>query len=322
MTRQTIAILEPGYAAYDTEASVLAEQDVQIAPVAPETEAVPALQALDPVAILVRERIVDAAVIDACPNLKVVVRYGVGVDNIDLDYAQSRGIYVANVPDYGAETEVSEHALALYLAVQRRIPSRDAEVRQGQWGVGQAALIPSRENATLGLIGCGKIGLQAARKFQALGFSSVLVFDPYLSDDAAQAADVQKVDLIDLCKVSDVISLHAPLTPETRHILNAERIAQMKPTSIVINVSRGGLVDEVALAQALHQGRIFGAGIDVFEQEPVDLTNPLLHSPNTIVSDHAAWYSERSVAVLQRCAAREVARVLEDEQPDHWVNKW
>ncbi|WP_170407080.1 C-terminal binding protein [Ruegeria arenilitoris] len=322
MTCQTIAILEPGYATYDTEASVLAAQGAQIAPVTPETEAVPALQALDPVAILVRERTVDASVIDACPNLKVVVRYGVGVDNIDLDYARSRGIYVANVPDYGAEAEVSEHALALYLAIQRRIPSRDGEVRQGQWGIGQAALIPSRENAALGLIGCGKIGLQAAHKFRALGFTSVLVFDPYLTGGAAAAADVQKVDLADLCKTADVISLHAPLTPETRHILDADHIALMKPTSVVINVSRGGLVDEAALAEALNQGRIFGAGIDVFEQEPVAPDNPLLHSRNTIVSDHAAWYSERSVAVLQRCAAREVAKVLNDEHPEHWVNKW
>ncbi|MBO9446955.1 C-terminal binding protein [Ruegeria sp. R14_0] len=322
MTRQTIAILEPGYAAYDTEASVLAEQDVQIAPVAPETEAVSALQTLDPVAILVRERAVDAAVIDACPNLKVVVRYGVGVDNIDLDYAQSRGIYVANVPDYGAENEVSEHALALYLALQRRIPSRDLEVRQGKWGIGQAALIPSRENATLGLIGCGKIGLQAAQKFRALGFTAVLVFDPYLGDEAAAAANVQKVDLAELCKAADVISLHAPLTPETRHILDAEHIALMKPTSIVINVSRGGLVDEPALANALNQGRLFGAGIDVFEQEPVAPDNPLLHSANTIVSDHAAWYSERSVAVLQRNAAEEITRVLNGDQPKSWKNPW
>ena len=320
MTRPTIAILEPGYAAYDTEASVLAEQDVQIVPVAAETEAVSALQALDPVAILVRERTVDASVIDACPNLKVVVRYGVGVDNIDLDYAKARGIYVANVPDYGAEIEVSEHALALYLAVQRRIPSRDTEVRQGRWGIGQSALIPSRENAALGLIGCGKIGLQTAQKFRALGFSSVLVFDPYLPDDAASAADVRKVELADLCKTSDVISLHAPLTPETRHILDADHIALMKPTSIVINVSRGGLVDESALAEALNHGRVHGAGIDVFEQEPVAPNNPLLHSPNTIVSDHAAWYSERSVAVLQRNAAEEIIRVLNGDPPKNWKN--
>ncbi|SLN40109.1 C-terminal binding protein [Ruegeria meonggei] len=322
MTSQTIAILEPGYAAYDTEASVLAKQDVQIAPVAPETEAVPALQALDPVGILVRERTVDATVIDACPNLKVIVRYGVGVDNVDLEHARSRGIFVANVPDYGAEIEVSEHAVALYLSVQRRIPSRDAEVRRGEWGIGQSAVIPNRENGVLGLIGCGKIGLEVARKFRALGFTRVLVSDPYMPQEAARMAGVEQVQLDELCGIADVISLHAPLTSETRHILNAERIGMMKPTSIVVNVSRGGLVDETALAEALHDGRIFGAGIDVFEQEPVSRDNPLLYAPNTIVSDHAAWYSERSVVMLQRCAAREISKVLSDEQPEHWVNKW
>ena len=322
MTCLTVAILEPGYAAYDTETSVLAGQDVQIAQVAPETEAVPALQALDPVAILVRERAVDTAVIDACPNLKIIVRYGVGVDNVDLEYAQTRGIYVANVPDYGAEKEVSEHALALYLAIQRRITSRDAQVRRGQWGIGQAALIPGRENAILGLIGCGRIGLQAAHKFRALGFTCVLAFDPYLSGEAAARADVKKVTLSELCKAADVVSLHAPLTRETRHILDAGRIALMKPTSIVLNVSRGGLVDEAALADALNQGRIFGAGIDVFEQEPVAPDNPLLHSANTIVSDHCAWYSERSVAVLQRNAAQEITRVLNQGQPKSWKNPW
>lgn len=322
MTRQTIAVLEPGYATYDTEASVLAEHNVRIAPVAPETEAVPALQVLDPVGILVRERTVDAALIDACPNLKAIVRYGVGVDNVDLEHARSRGVFVANVPDYGAEIEVSEHAVALYLSVQRRIPSRDAEVRRGEWGIGQAAMIPSRENGILGLIGCGKIGLEVARKFRVLGYTRVLVSDPYMPREAARRAGVEQVELDELCRTADVISLHAPLTSETRHILNAERISVMKPTSIVLNVSRGGLVDEDALAKALREGRIFGAGIDVFETEPVGQENPLLRTPNTILSDHAAWYSERSVVMLQRHAAREIAKVLSDKQPEHWVNRW
>jgi D-3-phosphoglycerate dehydrogenase len=321
MTHPTIAVLEPGYAAYDTEAQVLAGHDVRITPVGANVPAVPALQALDPIALLVRERTVDAAVLDACPNLKVVVRYGVGVDNIDLDHARRRGIQVANVPDYGAENEVSEHALALYLAVQRRIATRDGEVRDGAWGIGQAAMIPSRASAVLGLIGCGKIGLKAAEKFRALGFETVLVFDPYLPADAAAAAGVELATLEDLCRRADVVSLHAPLTPETRHILNADRIALMKPTSIVINVSRGGLVDEVALAAALSQGRLFGAGIDVFETEPVAPDNPLLSAPNTLLSDHAAWYSERSVELLQRNAAAEVDRVLSGKAPRNWVNQ-
>lgn len=322
MNNQSIVVLEPGYANYDTENSVLAEHNVSVAPVCAELETVPAMQAADPVAILVRERLVDAAVIDACPNLKVIVRYGVGVDNVDLEHAKSRGIYVANVPDYGAEIEVSEHAVALYLAVQRRITSRDAQIRKGEWGIGQAAMIPSRENAILGLIGCGKIGLEVARKFRALGFARVVVFDPYLSKAAAREAAVEQVPLEKLCKIADVVSLHAPLTSETLHILDAEKIASMKPTSIVVNVSRGGLLDETALANALKEGRLFGAGIDVFEQEPVARDNPLLDAPNTIVSDHAAWYSERSVVMLQRCAAKEVALVLNNKQPQHWVNKW
>lgn len=322
MTTQSIAILEPGYAEYKTEASVLDGQDVTLDPVGADVETVPALQALDPVAILVREREVDAEAIDACPNLKIIVRYGVGVDNIDLDHARRRGIYVANVPDYGAEHEVSEHALALYLAVQRRIASRDAEVRGGKWGIGQAAMIPSRENAVLGLIGCGKIGLQAARKFRAFGFNKVLVADPYIKTDVAQSEALEVVDIETLCREADVVSLHAPLTPETRHILNSDLIALMRPTSIIVNVSRGGLVDEGALARALKEGRIFGAGIDVFEQEPVSCDNPLLTAPNTIVSDHAGWYSERSVAVLQGNASKEVRRVLSGDAPKSWVNPW
>lgn len=322
MNTRSIAILEPGYAGYDTERAVLTAHDVKVVPVGVEDAAVPALQALDPVAILVREREIGSAELAACPNLKIVVRYGVGVDNVDLDLARARGIYVANVPDYGAENEVSEHALALYLAVQRRVLSRDAEVRDGQWGIGQAAVIPDRENAVLGLIGCGKIGLETARKFRALGFARVLVFDPYMPADRARSADVELVPLDTLCTAADVISLHAPLTPETRHILNADFIAQMKPGAIVVNVSRGGLVDEAALARALTEGRIFGAGIDVFETEPVDPENPLLGAPNTIVSDHAAWYSERSVTVLQRNAAQEIDRVLSGRTPSNWVNPW
>lgn len=322
MSHNTVAILEPGYAAYDTERSVLAPFHAEIAPICMNTETVPALQAQDPVAILTRERVVDTDAINACPKLKVIVRYGVGIDNVDVDYARKRNIYVANVPDYGAEIEVSEHALALYLAVQRRIPSRDAEVRRGEWGIGQSAMIPNRENGVLGLIGCGKIGLEVAKKFRALGFTRVIAFDPYLPQNTADKAGVEKLELDQLCLEADVVSLHAPLTPETHHILNAERLALMKPTSIVVNVSRGGLVDELALANALKNGQLFGAGIDVFEQEPVAKDNPLLAAPNTLVSDHAAWYSERSVVMLQRYAALEVARVLSGQAPEHWVNKW
>ena len=319
---RNIAVLEPGYTDYATESAILADLNVRIVPVGVAEDAVSGLGALDPVAVMVRERAVTAAEIGSCPNLRIIVRYGVGVDNVDLDCAAKRKIYVANVPDYGAEHEVSEHALALYLAVQRRVPARDSQVRAGQWGIGQAAMIPSRENAVLGLIGCGRIGLEAARKFRAIGFARVMAFDPFLDAGMAAGSAIERVDLDTLCRQADVISLHAPLTPETRHILTAERLALMKPTSIVVNVSRGGLVDEDALAEALTAGRLFGAGIDVFEQEPVRRDHPLLQTPNTVLSDHSAWYSERSVGVLQRNAALEIHRVLSGQCPKSWVNPW
>ena len=318
----TIAVLEPGYADYGIERALLSEFGAKIVPIGEGENAIPALKSLDPVAVLVREYRIGQAELDACPNLKIVVRYGVGVDNIDIAYSSKRGIYIANVPDYGAENEVSEHALALYLAVQRRIVTRDAEVRAGEWGIGQHAPIPSRENAVLGLIGCGRIGIATAAKFQAIGFNRVIVHDPFLSDEAVLEAGVEKVALSELFSMADVVSLHAPLTPETHHILDGDALAKMKPTSIVVNVSRGGLVDEYALAEALEQGRIFGAGIDVFEKEPLRSENPLALAPNTVLTDHTAWYSERSVAVLQRNAAEEIARVLRGDPPKNWVNRW
>lgn len=317
-----VAILEPGYAAYDTERAILDGLDVELSPVSEEDDAPTSLKNLDPVAVLTRERIVGEAEISACPRLKLIMRYGVGTDNIDLDLARERGVYVANVPDYGAEIEVSEHAVALYLAVQRRVLTRDAQVRQGRWGLGQSAMIPSRHGAALGLIGCGRIGIATAEKFRALGFGAVRAYDPFLGAETARAHRIESTDLETLAATCDVVSLHAPLTPETRHILSRTLIARLRPSAIVINVSRGGLVDDSALAEALNAGRIFGAGVDVFEVEPIAEDNPLLSAPNTVLSDHTAWYSERSVSVLQRQAALEVRRVLEGDPPNSWVNRW
>ncbi|WP_068117287.1 C-terminal binding protein [Tropicimonas marinistellae] len=322
MSTPIVAVLEPGYADYDVERSILGPLGIEVLPVPTGADAVSSLTGQMTVGLMVREREVSERLMNACPDLRVVVRYGVGVDNIDLDAARARLVKVANVPDYGAEIEVSEQAVALYLAVQRRIVSRDSEVRAGAWAVGQAATIPGRDNATLGMIGCGKIGMAAARKFSALGFTRTLAHDPNLTAEKAAAAGIERADLDTIYREADVLSLHAPLTPETRHMIGAAELALLKPTSILVNVSRGGLVDEVALAQALHQGRLFGAGVDVFEQEPVSADNPLLSAPNTVLSDHAGWYSERSVRVLQSLAAKEVARVLEGTSPRNWMNSW
>ncbi len=317
-----VAVLEPGYADYATERAVLAPVGARLRPVAADEDALPFLAEEKPLALLVRERPVDEAVLAASSDLKAVVRYGVGVDNVDLEAARRRRIFVANVPDYGAEHEVSELAVALYLATARRLLARDASVRRGRWGVAQAEPIPGRRDAVLGLIGFGKIARQAAVKFRALGMKQVLVADPALTADGAATADVVLAEVDEICRQADIVSLHAPLTPETRHLIDRRRIGLMRADAILINVARGGLVDETALADALRSGALFGAGLDVFECEPPAPDHPLLSAPNLVLSDHAAWYSETAVAELQRKAAEEVLHVLGGNPPRNWVNPW
>lgn len=317
-----VCVAEPGYADYACERAILAPLGARVEAIPAEQDLPSRLAVLNPAALLVRERRIDAAVLAAAPGLKAVVRYGVGVDNVDLEEAQRRRIYVANVPDYGAEHEVSELAVALYLAVSRRLVARDASVRAGRWGVAQDEPIPGRREATLGLIGFGRIARRAAVKFRALGFRRILVSDPALSEAEAVEQGVEIAPLDALCAAADLVSLHAPLTPETRHVIDRRRLALMPPDAILVNVSRGGLVDDIALAEALAAGRLYGAGLDVFEQEPPAGDHPLLSAPNLVLSDHAAWYSETAVAVLQRKAAEEARRVLSGETPANWVNPW
>jgi D-3-phosphoglycerate dehydrogenase len=246
------------------------------------------------------------------------VRYGVGVDNIDRGAATARRIFVANVPDYGVE-EVSDHALALLLAVARRIVWRDRAVRSGAWNIARDEPMHRLAGGTLGLVGYGRIGQSFHRKARALGFARTLVFDPFL-DSAPDGAELS--DLSELCIQSDAISLHAPLTGETWHLIGRTQLALMKRTAILVNTSRGGLVDATALGEALAENRIFGAGLDVFEEEPPAKDNPLFELPNVVVSDHTGWYSEESVKDLRRKASEEIARVFAGEIPRNWINPW
>ncbi|UCE30544.1 MAG: C-terminal binding protein [Burkholderiales bacterium] len=319
---RTVAVLEPGYADYGVERGILGPLDVRVVPVAVERDALEAVRELSPVALMVRERPVTAEVIAACPQLRVIVRYGIGVDNIDLDAARAVRAYVANVPDYGAEHEVSDQAVALYLAVTRRVVARDRSVRAGAWAIGQRETMPGRRTGVLGLIGFGRIARMFGRKMRALGFSRVLAFDPLLGPEVLERESVEAASLEQVCRASDVVSLHTPLKPDTHHILDARLIGMLQPGAIVINVSRGGLIDEAALAAALTDGRLFGAGLDVFEHEPPATDGPIFGAPNTVLSDHTAWYSEDSVSVLQTKAAAEVERVLTGQVPLNWVNRW
>ena len=262
----------------------------------------------------------DAELIGAMPRCLLIVRYGVGYDNVDLAAATQAGICVANVPDYGTQ-EVALHAISLMLAVHRRLLVYDSALRQGQWIKGPHVVppIPRLKGLTLGIVGLGRIGRAVAAHAESLGLHR-LTYDPYVSRSSAMEVGAVLVDYGTLLRQSDMVTFHPPLSPETRHLLGEHEIQQMKPGAVVINTSRGAVVDTAALAKALHAGRLAGAGIDVFEQEPLRANHPLRTAPNTILTPHVAWYSEEATVTLKRRVAEEVARAAQGEWPRSLVN--
>jgi D-3-phosphoglycerate dehydrogenase len=225
------------------------------------------------------------------PGLKVIGRAGVGVDSIDLEAAASMGVAVVNEPSYGA-TEVASHGVAMMLALQRNLLRADRYVRDGWSGDAGLGTIRPVDELTVGLVGCGRIGSVTACMLRGI-VAEVLAYDPLAP---AVPDGVIRVDsLEELLARSDVVSLHMPLTDETRGVINAKTIAAMRPGAILVNVSRGPLVDETALAEALESGQIGGAALDVFEVEPLPADSPLLAAPNTVFSPHMASNSVRAI---------------------------
>jgi D-3-phosphoglycerate dehydrogenase len=255
--------------------------------------------------------------IDQLQRCKVIARYGVGVDNVDVKAALQRGITVTMVPDYGTE-EVANHAFALLLALHRRLVDYDKAVRDGLVTPTRPVRIPRLSVCTLGVIGFGRIGQAVVRRAKSFELE-VLVSDPVAADDAIQHAGALPCALDDLLVNCDFLSLHVPLDAATRHLLNAASLARMKPGAIVINVARGGLIDEQALAEAIEAGTIAGAGLDVTEFEPLPVDHALRNLPGVILTPHIAWLSDGARADLQRKAAEEVARVLGGAEPLHPV---
>ena len=315
-----IVVIEPGYLNYSAEENILQDWDPQFVVVPANASLEEKLrQVSNADAIMVREATVSRPMIEAMQQCRVIVRYGVGVDNIDSQAAKEKGIYVANVPDYGSE-DVAEHALALLLAATRRIATRNRDVRDGQWGIGQREPMFHLAGKILGVVGFGRISRCFVQKASGFGFKRILVVDPLLTDEQASQAGVTRVNLDTLCREADFISLHAPLTPDTHHLIGEAELAKMKPSAVLVNTSRGGLIDEQALINALLQKRIFAAGLDVFESEPLSAKSPLLQMDNTLCTDHTAWFTEESVVELQSKAAHEVRRAFEGEHPLNWVN--
>jgi D-3-phosphoglycerate dehydrogenase len=239
------------------------------------------------------------------------------VDNVDIPTATSKGIVVTKVPDYCID-EVSDHAMALLLSLVRKIPFSNAGVQAGRWEMPSVVPIHRLRGQVLGLVGFGRIPRLVAPKGQAFGLR-VVSYDPYMPKEVMAKAGVEQVEFDELLRISDLISIHCPLTPETRHLFNAQVFSRMKPTAYLVNTGRGPLVDEAALAQALDQGQLAGAALDVVEHEP-PTGAPILGRKNLILTPHTAFYSEESLLDLQRKAAEEVVRVFTGKAPLNPVN--
>lgn len=236
-----------------------------------------------------------------------IVRYGLGLDNIDLKAAKRKGIRVAYVPDY-ATGEVADHTLALILAALRKILPLDAAVRAGRWDpVGVAGSMRSLSQSVMGFVGFGRIGREVQARLRPFGVKSV-VADPYADPAIVRSLGAEPIDLEVLFSTADVVILHAQLSAATKHLVNAERLARMKATAVIVNTARGGLIDTAALEEALMERRIGGAALDVFEAEPLPGSSRLRQLPNVILTPHAAWYSSESVMRVQELAADEVDR--------------
>jgi D-3-phosphoglycerate dehydrogenase len=283
----------------------------------PEPAPAAAIDALvaehQPAAILTCWAPVSATAIETSPALRVVARMGVGLDNIAVAAATERGVLVTNVPDYCVE-EVSDHAVAMVLAWTRGLVAAGREVRAGRWNPAGARL--RRLSAlTCGVVGYGRIGRTTAAKLRALG-GHVVASDPA---PPADTGGVSIVDLDELLATSDVVVLHAPLTGATQHLIGARELALMPAGALLVNVSRGGLIDTDALAASLHAGHLGGAGLDVLESEPV-VPAALLAHPSVVITPHIAFSSDASLVELRRSAAEEVVRVLRGETPRHSCN--
>jgi D-3-phosphoglycerate dehydrogenase / 2-oxoglutarate reductase len=300
----------------DPERSVLDGHEVELRVLQCRTPEEVAAQAGDTDVLINQYVPITGEVLDALPRCRLVVRYGVGVDNVDVEAAAARGVWVANVPDYGRD-EVADHTLALALAVLRGVVVLDRSVREGSWDLEAARPLRRLSTLTYGVVGCGAIGTAVAGRAAGLGMW-VLGYD---MPQVRSAPPIERVPLEELLSSSDVVSLHAALTPDTHHVIGAAALERMRPSAFLVNTARGGLVDAAALLAALDAGELAGAALDVLEGEPPDeLGWRLARHPKVVMTPHAAWYSEEAFHTLKTEVAREALRVLEGGKPRSPVN--
>ena len=313
MARHVIAVTDNVFPTLDPAKAALARLDPELRMAKSGSPDDILAVARDADAILVTYAKLPAELVLALTRCRVIGRFGLGVDNIDLPAAKQKGITVTYVPDYCLQ-EVSDHAMAMLLALARKIPLSNQLVQAGRWEMPAVVPIYRLEGRVLGLIGFGNIPRKLVPKAQAFGLR-VITHDPYAAPDLARSMGVDSVSFDELLGASDYISVHAPLTPQTRGLVNAAAFAKMKKGVLIVNTARGPLVDEAALVQALDSGQVGGAALDVLATEPPPKDFPLVGRDNVILSPHTAFYSVDALNELQTKAASDVARVLSGEKP-------
>lgn len=314
-----VVILDTNFPHNDAERRLMREAGVELAIAQCRTEEEVVAAGRDADGLICQYAPLTRRSIAGLERARIISRYGIGVDNVDVPAATAAGIWVANVPGFCAP-EVSDHALALVLAFARRLFALDASVRDGRWDViGVAGETKRLSESTLGVVGFGQIARELARKAVALGLR-VLAHSPRSAALHAQGMGAESVGLEWLLRESDYVVLLCPLNDATRGLANRERLALMQPSAFLINVSRGALVDESALIDALQGGRLAGAALDVFQQEPPPADSPLRRLPNVVLSPHAAYYSSRALADLQERVALNVLEALAGRRPASTLN--
>lgn len=314
-----IIVTDDRHGTYTYEEEVLQEIDATLTVYnlqSPE-EALPVLREAD--GVLLNLFPLTAPLIGEMNRCKVISRYGVGYDNVDLKAATAAGIQVTRVPDYCVE-EVTDQTLALFFGIARKTVYKDREVRKGRWNLIEDLPCFRMKGRTFGIIGYGQIGRALHRKIAGFGFKDILAYDPYVEKDEMEARGACKVDFSRLISDSDYISIHAAFTNETKGLIDKHAFDKMKDGVLIVNTARGGIINEDDLAAALHGGRVAGAGLDVFEAEPLPASSALRAIDTVIFSDHTAYYSEESIRELKTKAARNIVEILTGRRPSYPVN--
>lgn len=320
MAKYKVIVSDNRHGDYSIEAAILKPVNAEVVIENCTTEEEMIIACKDAHGVLLDLAPMTAKVVESLTKCRVISRYGVGYDNVDVQSCTKKKIYVANVPDYCME-DVSDHALALFFSCVRQITLRDKLVRQGQWNMDRRGIYRIKDKVFT-LMGFGNIARCLIKKLSGLGLKKILVYDPYVSKETIEGMGAQKADFETVLAEADYISLHMPVTAETSGIIDEKAFALMKNNAVLINTARGQLIDEKALIDALLNKKIACAGLDTHNKEPLLPDSPLIKMDNCILTDHLGFSSVESMSELHTKIAQNIKAVLEGGEPKYWVNKF